>query len=60
MTEKKRFGVGMAEEKRPAESSPPPVAKDQAGRGAEVVRRLRGSGTVRMTTDEIMGLMRGE
>ncbi|HET6470166.1 MAG TPA: AbrB/MazE/SpoVT family DNA-binding domain-containing protein [Geminicoccaceae bacterium] len=30
------------------------------GRGARIVRRLRGSGTVRMTTDEIMALTRGE
>ena len=29
-------------------------------RGQRIVRRLRGSGTVRMTTDEIMALMRGE
>jgi AbrB family looped-hinge helix DNA binding protein len=29
-------------------------------RGQEIVRRLRGSGTVRMTTDEIMALMRGD
>jgi AbrB family looped-hinge helix DNA binding protein len=28
-------------------------------RGQKIVRRLRGSGTVRMTTDEIMALMRG-
>ena len=29
-------------------------------RGDEVIARLRGQGTVRMTTDEIMGLTRGE
>lgn len=29
-------------------------------RGEEVVRRLRGSATIRMTTDEIMKLTRGE
>jgi AbrB family looped-hinge helix DNA binding protein len=29
-------------------------------RGQRVVRRLWGSGTVRMTTDEIMALMRGD
>jgi AbrB family looped-hinge helix DNA binding protein len=29
-------------------------------RGERVVRLLRGSGSVRMTTDEIMALMRGE
>lgn len=28
------------------------------GRGAGVVRRLRGTGTVRMTTDEILALTR--
>ena len=28
-------------------------------RGQEIVRRMRGSGTVAMTTDEIMALMRG-
>ncbi|MEI7704371.1 MAG: AbrB/MazE/SpoVT family DNA-binding domain-containing protein [Deltaproteobacteria bacterium] len=30
------------------------------GRGARVVELLRGSATVRMTTDEIMALTRGE
>ena len=30
------------------------------GRGAQIVARLRGSATVKMTTDEIMALMRGE
>ena len=29
-------------------------------RGREIVRRLRGSATVRMSTDEIMALTRGE
>lgn len=29
-------------------------------RGRAIVRRLRGTGTVRMTTDEIMALTRGE
>jgi AbrB family looped-hinge helix DNA binding protein len=29
-------------------------------RGQEVVRRLRGSATVKMSTDEIMALTRGE
>jgi antitoxin PrlF len=29
-------------------------------RGQRIVRRRRGSGTVRMTTDEIMALMRGD
>jgi AbrB family looped-hinge helix DNA binding protein len=29
-------------------------------RGQRIVRRLRGSGTGRMTTDEIMALMRGD
>ncbi len=29
-----------------------------AGRGAGVVRRLRGTGSVRMTTDEILALTR--
>lgn len=28
------------------------------GRGAKIVRRLRGTGSVRMTTDEIMALTR--
>lgn len=28
------------------------------GRGANIVRRLRGSGSVRMTTDQIMALTR--
>lgn len=29
-----------------------------AGRGAKIVRRLRGTGTIRMTTDEILALTR--
>ena len=33
--------------------------KARRGRGDEVIRRLRGSGTVRMSTDEIMALTRG-
>lgn len=37
-------------------------AKPKRGRsrGEEIVRRLRGSGSVKMTTDEIMALTRGE
>lgn len=35
-------------------------AGGRRGRGDEVIRRLRGSGTVRMSTDEIMALTRGE
>lgn len=31
-----------------------------SGRGARLVQRLRGRGTVRMGTDEIMALTRGE
>lgn len=30
-----------------------------AGRGADLVRRLRGQGRVRMSTEEIMALTRG-
>jgi AbrB family looped-hinge helix DNA binding protein len=30
------------------------------GRGAEVIARLRGSGTIKMTTDQIMALTRGD
>jgi hypothetical protein len=33
-------------------------SKKRSGRGAEVIRRLRGSGTVKMTTDEVMALTR--
>jgi AbrB family looped-hinge helix DNA binding protein len=32
----------------------------RGARGEEIVRRLRGKGTVKMTTDEIIRLMRGE
>ena len=35
-------------------------APRQPGRGARIVARLSGSATVRMTTDEIMALTRGE
>ena len=35
-------------------------AKSGKGRGEEIVRRLRGTGTVKMTTDQIMALTRGE
>ena len=31
----------------------------RGGRGAAAIRRLRGSGTVKMSTDEIMALTRG-
>jgi AbrB family looped-hinge helix DNA binding protein len=41
----------------------PAVARDRPDRGAEIVRhlhgRLRDSGSIRMTTDEIMALTRG-
>jgi AbrB family looped-hinge helix DNA binding protein len=30
----------------------------RSSRGAEVIRRLRGTGSIRMTTDEIMALTR--
>lgn len=30
------------------------------GRGAQIVARLAGSATIKMTTDEIMALMRGD
>jgi AbrB family looped-hinge helix DNA binding protein len=33
---------------------------EQPSRGTRVVERLRGSGTVNLTTDEIMALTRGE
>ena len=33
--------------------------RTRGGRGAEVIRRLRGTGTVKMSTDEIMALTRG-
>ena len=34
-------------------------ADSDRGRGAEVVRRLRGTAATTMTTDEILALMRG-
>lgn len=34
------------------------VARSSEGRGAKTVRRLRGTGGVRMTTDEILALTR--
>ncbi len=34
-------------------------AQGRQGRGRALVERLRGRGTVRMTTDEIMALTRG-
>jgi len=34
--------------------------KAEAGRGRALVRRMRGRGTVAMSTDEIMRLTRGE
>jgi len=33
--------------------------KKRSGRGARMVARLRGQGDIKMTTDEIMALMRG-
>jgi AbrB family looped-hinge helix DNA binding protein len=36
----------------------PARPKRGRGRGEEVLRRLRGAGTVRMTTDEILALTR--
>lgn len=33
--------------------------KKRSGRGAAIVARLKGTGTGKMTTDEIMALMRG-
>ena len=35
-------------------------SKKKLSRGEEIVRRLRGSATMGMTTDEIMALTRGE
>jgi AbrB family looped-hinge helix DNA binding protein len=35
-------------------------ASTRETRGQEIVRRLRGSATVKMSTDEIMALTRGE
>lgn len=37
-----------------------PVRAATEGRGQKAVARLRGSGSVRMTTDEIMALTRGK
>jgi AbrB family looped-hinge helix DNA binding protein len=34
--------------------------KTRRGRGARMVERLRGEGDVKMSTDEIMALMRGK
>lgn len=36
------------------------AAKSGGGRGARLVERMRGRGSVRMTTDDIMALTRGE
>ena len=36
------------------------LAPFEPGRGERVIERLRGSATLRMTTDEIMALTRGE
>ena len=36
------------------------VKGKKGGRGAELVARLRGSGNGKMTTDEILRLMRGD
>ncbi|MCU0837182.1 MAG: AbrB/MazE/SpoVT family DNA-binding domain-containing protein [Rhodospirillales bacterium] len=36
------------------------AAEGRSGRGRRLVDRLRGSATVRMSTDEIMALTRGE
>jgi len=33
--------------------------KENPGRGKNIVERLRGKGTIKMTTDEIMELTRG-
>jgi len=35
-------------------------AKKQPGRGKDLVKRMQGRGTVKMTTDEIMALTREE
>lgn len=35
-------------------------APEDSGRGSRLVRRLRGRASVRMSTDEIMALTRGE
>jgi antitoxin PrlF len=34
--------------------------RSAGGRGARVIERMRGRGTVKMTTDEIMALTRGD
>jgi AbrB family looped-hinge helix DNA binding protein len=36
----------------------PVPSKDGTGRGAEIIRRLRGTSDISMTTDEIMALTR--
>jgi AbrB family looped-hinge helix DNA binding protein len=36
------------------------IAKEKKHRGHTIVKNLRGSGTVRMTTDEILNLTRGK
>jgi AbrB family looped-hinge helix DNA binding protein len=36
------------------------LVRVRTGRGKEIVRRMRGRGTVPMTTDEIMALTRGD
>jgi AbrB family looped-hinge helix DNA binding protein len=36
------------------------VKRAPRGRGTRLIERMRGRGTVRMTTDEIMALTRGE
>jgi AbrB family looped-hinge helix DNA binding protein len=33
--------------------------KENSGRGKNIVERMRGKGTIKMTTDEIMELTRG-
>ena len=38
----------------------PSKARKRPGRGAALVRRLRGRGDVALTTDDIMALTRGE
>jgi AbrB family looped-hinge helix DNA binding protein len=37
-----------------------PAKAQTRGRGARIIARLRGTGDVRMTTDEIMALTRGD
>ena len=36
------------------------VTRGARGRGTRLIERMRGRGTVRMTTDDIMALTRGE